>query len=264
MKARTILHILPLLCLFLSVFQYCNAAPPLATGTNFVQVTPSVSIGPIIGQEAGKQKPDESTCQWLSPTLDFLKCLLWPGIVAWIVVYFRKEIRERLSQLQSAKTPAGEVTFREANAAKQMDGGTASKTPLDDPIIKNFVREVTKVFLRESSWNGLKIIYLCTECQKKRLVFDLKQVCEADGSMSYDYALGYIVASFSAQFVRYQTLDNVKFLITQVYEAVPGEITPAITGRLEHVGPAYAEACKYQLEKIKSYVVFLEANSKNS
>jgi hypothetical protein len=268
MKVRIILHYVLFLFAFLVPFQVCIADPSATTGTNTNQVAPSINIGPFIGQEAAKEKHGETSYQWLAPTLDFVKCLLWPGLVAGVVLYFRKEIRERLSKLQSAKTPAGELTFGEALASKQMDGQKAEANPLQgkgvNDVIKAFVTDVTKEFLRASSWNGLKVLYLCTECHNKHLAFDLKQACASDGSMSYDYAFGYIVASCSAQFLRYESPDNVRIMITQVFEAVQNEIMPAIEARLKFVGLPVANDFNSQLEKIKKYVASLEAGGGKS
>ena len=263
MKVRIILYCALLFFADLVPFQKCIAEPSATTVTNTIQVTPSVNIGPCIGQEAAKEKHSETSYQWLAPTLDFMKCLLWPGVVTGVVLYFRKEIRERLSKLQSAKTPAGELTFGEALASKQMDGQKAEANPLQgkavNEAIRAFVTGVTKEFLRASSWNGLKILYLCTECHKKHVAFDLKQACDLDGSMSYDYAFGYIVASCSAQFLRYESPDNIRIMITQVFEDVQNEIMPAIEGRLKFVGSPVANDFNSQLEKIKNYVASLQA-----
>ena len=265
MKVRIIFHCVLLLFTCLVPFQKCAAEPSAPTGTNSVQITPSINIGPFIGQEAAKEKDGEVSYQWLAPTFDFIKCLLWPCLVAGIVIYYRNEIRITLSKLQSAETAAGKLTFGEAFASKQMDGQKAEANPLQgqavNEVIRTFVTGVTKEFLRASSWNGLKVLYLCTECHKKHVVFNLKQVCDLDGSMSYDYAFGYIVASCSAQFLRYESPDNVRIMITQVFEDVPKEIMPAIDARLKFVGSNVANDFNSQLEKIKNYVASLQPGS---
>ena len=263
MKVRVSFYCILALWNCLAPQQACIAASSAIANTNAAPGTPPVTIETFIGQGDTKENHDVGSCQWLALTLDFIKSLIWPGLVAGIVVYYRKEIREKLSKLLVAKTPAGELEFAEALASKKMDDQKAEPHLLQskekNDAIRTFVSEVTKEFLRAASWNGLKIMYLCTECQKKRMAFDLRQVCASDDSMSYDYAFGYIVASCSAQFLRYETPDNVRILITQVLEDVHKELMPAIEGRLRFVGPAMASDFNSQLNKIKTYIASLEA-----
>ena len=223
-------------------------------GTNSVQVPPSINIGPFIGQETAKGK-QEATCEWLVPTIDFVKNLLWPVLLAAIVFYFRADIRAKLRQLQSAETPAGKFSFLNSMAS---DGKALQNQELDQAI-RAFVLAVTKDFLRTSSWNGLKLLFLCSECCKKGVAFDLKYVCAFSGSMSYDYALGYLVATCSARFIQYQTQDNVTILVTQVFEDVQTGITPEIENRLKPLPPQLANDFKAQLANISLYVGALKA-----
>ena len=255
--------------------QNCFAAN-MTGSTNAAPASSSINIGPFIGQEAVKEHQSATAYEWIVTILDFIKNSLWPILVAVLVYVYRNEIKvfleKKLPNLKSAKTPLVSLEFEKGLANKKMDALDAEVNPLQAKtnetavkgILIKFVKDVSNEFLRASSWNGLKILYLCTECHKKKLAFDLKQVCASDGSMSYDYAFGYIVASCSAQFLQYETPDNINIKIILVHVDVQDEVMSAISARLEFVsktqGKEVANDFKSQLEKIVNYIASLESS----
>jgi hypothetical protein len=280
MKFRKNLCLLVFLCWLLGIgwlasSQNCFAAN-VTGSTNTAPASSSISIGPFIGQESVKEHQSATGYEWVVTILDFTKNSLWPILVAVLVYVYRNAIKtfleKKLPDLTSAKTPLGSFEFDKVIASQKMDTSDAEVKPLQtkinekgvQEIITNFVKNVSKEFLRSSSWNGLKILYLCTECHKKKLAFDLKQVCASDGSMSYDYAFGYIVASCSAQFLRYETPDNINIKIILVHGDVQDEVMSAIGARLEFVsktqGKEVANDFKSQLDKIVNYIASLESS----
>ena len=258
----------------LASFQNCFA-DSVTDNTNTLQTSPPIISGTFIGQEAVKEKGSATAYEWIVTILNFVKESLWPALVAVLVYVYRNAIKtfleKKLPDLKSAQTPLGSLEFEKGIASKKMDTQEGEANPLqnktkekgEQDIIRAFVNNVTKEFLRASSWNGLKVLYLCTECHKKKLAFDLKQVCTSDGSMSYDYAFGYIVASCSAQFLRYESPDNINIRIVSVYGDVQDEIMRAIEARLEFIAKTHGNDAesdfKSQLGKINKYITSLEA-----
>lgn len=255
-------------------FQNCSA-DSVTGSTNTAPASSSINIGPFIGQEAAKESHSATCYEWIVTILDFIKSSLWPILVAALLYVYRAEIKtflsKKLPDLVSANTLLGSVEFDKQIASKKMDAlgpeNSALQAKIKEPgiqeIIAAFVNNVTKEFLKASSWNGLKVLYLCAECNRKNLIFDLKQACDSDGSMSYDYAFGYVVASCSAQFLRYESPDNVKLRIVLVHHDLHNELAKAIDGRLEFIGRTVGENAKNdfisQLTKIKTYVALLES-----
>jgi hypothetical protein len=258
-------------------FQNCFAAPVIGS-TNTAPASSSINIGPFIGQEVAKENHSATGYEWMVIILDFIKNSLWPILVVVLVYVYRNAIKtfleKKLPDLTSAQTPLGSFEFDKGIASKKMDTPEAEVNPLqakinekgEQEIITNFVKNVTMEFLRASSWNGLKVLYLCTECHRKKLAFDLKQVCASDGSMSYDYAFGYVVASCSAQFLRYESPDNINIKIVLVHGDLQDEIMRAIEARLEFVlktqGKDVESDFKSQLGKIANYIASLESIKK--
>jgi hypothetical protein len=280
MKFRKNLCPLVVMCCLLGIGWFASSqncfAANMTSSTNASPASSSINIGPFIGQEAVKERQSATVHEWTATILDFVKSSLWPVLAAVLLYVYRTEIKtflsKKLPDLVSANTPLGSVEFAKQIASKKMDTPEPENGVLQakikelgvQEIINSFVNNVTKVFLRESSWNGLKVFYLCTECNKKNLIFDLKQACELDGSMSYDYAFGYVVASCSAQFLRYESPDNIRLKIVSVHGDVYNELAKAINDRLEFIGRTVGENAKNdfasQLTKIKNYIALLESS----
>lgn len=149
-----------------------------------------------------------------------------------------------------------------ASAASQVK--PASPAAEQSKAIQDFINIVVAEFLRVSSWNGLKLLYVCRICFEKELVFDLKQLCSLDNSMSYDYAFGYIVASTSANVLKFTTADNVQMLVTFMPTPVGEGIMPAIAGRLQHVGLPNATDFQNQLDRINAFIAAIENAQKSA
>jgi hypothetical protein len=129
--------------------------------------------------------------------------------------------------------------------------------------IQEFANSVVAEFLRASSWNGLKLLYVCRVCFEKKLEFDLRKLCSLDNSMSYDYAFGYLVASASASLLRFAaSVDNVKILVTLMTVPIAQGIEPAIQARLKFVGPPQSIEFLTQLNSIKEFIAALEKGNK--
>jgi hypothetical protein len=84
-------------------------------------------------------------------------------------------------------------------ASKQATNIEATPIPDEASIIK-FARDVVDRYMLSSSWNGIKLLYLCHLAAEKNIgEFDLREW--KDPSASFDYVYGYLVASASASFV---------------------------------------------------------------
>lgn len=64
-------------------------------------------------------------------------------------------------------------------------------------------------FVQVSSINGLKLLHACDLSHMKGQAFDLKELCEADKQMSFDYAFGYLVATNSVGLLFNSSTGNV-------------------------------------------------------
>jgi hypothetical protein len=71
----------------------------------------------------------------------------------------------------------------------------------NDEKVKAFAISVIDRFMLSTSWNGLKLLFLCDLAAKAHLKFDLRDWTAKDTVTSFDYAYGFIVAAASAGFV---------------------------------------------------------------
>jgi hypothetical protein len=84
-------------------------------------------------------------------------------------------------------------------SSKQATHLEATQLPNDASIV-SFARQVVDRYMTSSSWNGIKLLYLCHLASKESIGdFDLREW--KDPVASFDYVYGYLVASASAQFV---------------------------------------------------------------
>ena len=77
-----------------------------------------------------------------------------------------------------------------------------------------------------------------------------------------DYAFGYLVASASASFFKFNTKDNVNIMVTHMPTSVAERIEPAIKGRLEYVGVPNEKDFKSQLENIDAFIASVAGTNK--
>jgi len=143
---------------------HSNTIPSISGKTDSDR-TPAVSVGPFMfnGQEAKKQESDNI---WIS----FLKVIIWPAVVVFIICFFNQEIRRFFGKIKSVKakeyglemtpdeglsdqpkkpvtptvpplpTPqagAGEIAFEKAKAAAKI-------TPALEPMIANIRDSIQK------------------------------------------------------------------------------------------------------------------------
>lgn len=94
----------------------------------------------------------------------------------------------------NADTAQKPVAPTPAPAPARAPAAAASGMPFE-PQVGN---DTVHTFLLRSSWNGLKILKACQVAQKKGKAIQLKIICKIPAEMSYDYAFGYFIASFSA------------------------------------------------------------------
>lgn len=168
-----------------------------------------------------------------------------------------KEIPEKLNVIVQKTSDVHQLV---ANAASPQAKPAAQQHPAEgNAAIQQFAIVVTEEFLRASSWNGLKLLHVCRSCCEKKIAFDLKQLCAIDGAMSYDYAMGYFVASASAQFFQFNTNDYVNIFVTFMPGIVADRIQAAINARLEFVGLPNRTDFQKQIENIDAMVAKLLA-----
>ncbi|HEY5042946.1 MAG TPA: hypothetical protein VIK53_13190 [Verrucomicrobiae bacterium] len=173
--------------------------------------------------------------------------------------------------IEVAKTIPAKLSVIEQTTAdfqKSLSATSQAKTSEEPPKpkdaeVEKFADAVISEFLRASSWNGLKVMYLCRFCCSHKLEFDLKQICSLDSSMSYDYALGYLVASASASFFTFTSSDNLKFVVHFMPTKVAEKIDSAITGRLKFVGLPNKNDFEAQLRTLDLYLESLRQNKLN-
>lgn len=171
-----------------------------------------------------------------------------------------KEIPEQLNVIAQKTSDVHQLV---ANAASpQAKPAAQPPHPAEESVaIQKFAIAITEEFLRASSWNGLKLLYVCRSCCEKKIAFDLKQLCSLDGAMSYDYAMGYFVASASAQFFQFNTNDYVNIFVTFMPGIVADRIQAAINARLEFVGLPNRTDFQKQMNNIDAMVAKLQAGN---
>jgi len=171
-----------------------------------------------------------------------------------------KEIPEKLNVIVQKTSDVHQLI---ANAASPQAKPAAQPPHLaeENAAIRNFAIAITEEFLRASSWNGLKLLYVCRSCCERKVAFDLKQLCSLDGAMSYDYAMGYFVASASAQFFQFNTKDYINIFVTSMPGIVADRIQAAINARLEFVGLPNRTDFQKQMNNIDAMVAKLQTGN---
>jgi hypothetical protein len=132
-------------------------------------------------------------------------------------------IPERLNQIDNrlemiASKPAVELKEK------------APQAPPDEKVQK-FADEVIERFMTSSSWNGIKLLYLCFQAANKNVTFDLRDYCANDPQMSFDYAYGFLIASASAGFV-YISDANGMIKVNSMPPLVSDKLTKTLTIRI--------------------------------
>jgi hypothetical protein len=84
-------------------------------------------------------------------------------------------------------------------SSKQAEHLEAKPLPNEASIV-TFARDVVDRYMTSSSWNGIKLLYLCYLAAKEDIGdFNLREW--KDPLASFDYVYGYLIASASAQFI---------------------------------------------------------------
>jgi hypothetical protein len=171
-----------------------------------------------------------------------------------------KQIPDKLNAIDRRTLDMHQMAIAASSAPQEKPSSPPAE---QTQVVKEFVIAVVTEFFRASSWNGLKLLYVCRICCEKKLEFDLKELCSLDNSMSYDYAFGYLVASSSASFLKFNARDeNLKILVTFMPTSVVEGIMPAIKGRLDFVGMPHAKDFQIQLESIDAFIALVESANK--
>ena len=118
---------------------------------------------------------------------------------------------------------------------------------------EEFGNNVIDRFLSFSSWNGLKVMYLCFLACQKQKEFDLKEWTALDPTISYDYAFGYFIAASSAGFFEHAVHDA-KFRITTMPQSVANKIYPVIDARIKNFPVPFDKTWPPQIEIIKGFI----------
>jgi hypothetical protein len=119
----------------------------------------------------------------------------------------------------------------------------------NDAALLGFINAVMDYFLSISSWNGLKVLYVCQLAFEKQKQIDLKEWTELDKTISFDYAFGYLVSSSSAGFFNH-TMEGTKVKVSVMPPQFVQKIRPAIDLRLKTLPPD----TRSQIEIIQKFV----------
>jgi hypothetical protein len=151
-----------------------------------------------------------------------------------------KEIPKSLNDISHGITETQKLIAVSSQQAKQEP---PPPPPANENNIQAFANTVIDYYMRVSSWNGLKVIYLCYEACQKKLKVDLKEWTASDPTISYDYAYGYVVASASANFMTINDDANGKIFVAAMPQPVAERIIPALMERLKK--PTSASQCRF-------------------
>jgi hypothetical protein len=119
--------------------------------------------------------------------------------------------------------------------------------------VEEFANSVIDRFLNVSSWNGLKVMYLCWLACQKQKEFDLKEWTTLDQTISYDYAYGYIIAASSAGFFDH-VMQETKVRVTQMPQPVANKIRPILDARTKNFPVPFDKTWPPQIEIIEKFI----------
>ncbi|MBI5774593.1 MAG: hypothetical protein HZA89_12725 [Verrucomicrobia bacterium] len=159
-----------------------------------------------------------------------------------------KDIPDKLLSLegQVSKTHA----LVEASSQQPKSQITVQKP---DVSVEEFANNVVDRFLNVSSWNGLKVMYLCCLACEKQKEFDLKEWTTMDQSISYDYAYGFLIAASSAGFFDH-VMQDTKVRVTAMPQPVAHKIRPVMDARIKVFPVPFNKTWPPQIEIIEKFI----------
>ena len=119
--------------------------------------------------------------------------------------------------------------------------------------VEQFANQVIERFLVVSSWNGLKVMYLCLRACEKQKEFDLREWTTLDQTISYDYAYGYLIAASSASFFDH-TMQDSRVRITSMPKPVADKIWPILEARAKALPVPFDKTWLPQIEEINKFI----------
>jgi hypothetical protein len=123
----------------------------------------------------------------------------------------------------------------------------AKPLPTEAGIVQ-FAKDVVDRYMTSSSWNGIKLLYLCHLAAKEQIGdFDLRDW--KDPVASFDYNYGYLVASASAQFV-VLTDNNATIRI----HSLPTYVSERLLQEVEKRKKTGDQTVAYQINEIEKFV----------
>jgi hypothetical protein len=159
-----------------------------------------------------------------------------------------KEIPAKLLSLegQMSKTHA----LLEASSQQPKNEPTP---PAPNASVEQFANQVIDRFLKMSSWNGIKVMYLCLLACEKQKEFDLKEWTNLDSSTTYDYAFGYLIAASSAGFFEHKA-EGTKIQITSMPKPFADKIRPTVEARIKHFPVPFDKTWPPQKNIIEKFI----------
>jgi hypothetical protein len=121
---------------------------------------------------------------------------------------------------------------------------------------KELAHKLVDDFLRNTSWNGLKVLYLCKLACQKQKEFDLKAWTALDQATTYDYAFGFLVAASSMGLFQHKMKDpnGTIFSIISMPVPIAEKIHPAIETRIKALAMPYNTTWPPQIGIIEKFV----------
>ena len=129
----------------------------------------------------------------------------------------------------------------------------AQSPQADGDKIKEFSWQVMDYFVGVSSWNGIKVLYLCLLACEKQKEFDLKDWAAGDSLTSFEYAYGYIVATSSSGFFDHLMTDT-KVKVTMMISAFADRIRLEYPKRIEAAPVPTQQEWRNQIAHIESFI----------
>ena len=162
-----------------------------------------------------------------------------------------KEIPEALHSLEGKVAKTHDLVASTSQQSK-------SEISVDNKNLsaKEFVTKMIDEFFKNTSWNGLKILYLCKLACEKQKEFDLKAWSVLDQTTSYDYAFGFIVAASSIGFFQHKMKDanGTIFSIVSMPAIIAEKIHPAIEAKIKTLSVPQNQAWPPQIEIVEKFI----------
>jgi hypothetical protein len=111
--------------------------------------------------------------------------------------------------------------------------------------------EFMRRYLTLSSWIGLKVLLICLLSSRTGKRFNLRAICADNQSMSFDYALAYLVSSASLGIFIYESEPTFSWIKTRNFaQHIAGFLEPEIQLRIDN-RPESAEDMRGEINRIK-------------